>query len=253
MPQIEVTLPSGARGVIRGLKGEEINLFANRQTSRRGRTSMQILKNVWLETIDSGPAYSGEKVEWEKAPACDRFTALFKARVATYGASYVFKYQCEDCRKRFEWEIDLETDLVTKPLPDASIETFLNGNRFTTTVVDPEGADRSVVFQLLTTALEAKIEQVQNLSPKEKATASLAQRIVSVSDLPEGKHEIKKFLNNLDAGAMLDLVEAMDSVDGGIETDIEIECPHCGYIMEVDLPLRQEFWSPSRRRRSTST
>lgn len=256
MPQIEVKLPSGARGRVRGLKGEEINLFANRQSSRRGQTAMQILKNVWIETIDPGPLYGKDgagQIDWDKAPSCDRFTALFYARIATYGSEYTFRHQCEECRKRFEWALDLKDDLTVKDLPEDSIFKFQNGNKFTTEVMDSEGNYRKIVFQLVTPKLEEKVDQVQNLAPKEKATASLAQRIVSIEGIEDGKGPLKRFLNEMEAGPMLDLVEAMDEADGGIETRIEIECPHCGHIMELDLPLREEFWSPSRRKRSTSS
>lgn len=255
MPQLELKLPSGARGIIRGLKGEEINIFANKQQSRRGKTAIQILTNVWIETTDGGPLYPDGKIDWSKAPACDRFVALFKARVATYGKEYAFKYQCtsHDCRKRFEWVIDLDEDMVIKDLPEKSVQNFLEKNRFTTSVVDPEGNDLKVVFQLLTPKIENKIDQVQGLAPKEKATASLAQRIVEIEGLEAGKGAIKTFLNDLDAGSMLDLVRDMDDVDGGIETAIEIECDHCGCIMAVELPLLEEFWTPSRRKLSTKS
>lgn len=254
MPQREVTLPSGARGKVRGLKGEEINLFANRQSARRNRTSMQVLKNVWLETHDGGALYDND-IDWDKAPQCDRFVALFYARIATYGPQYDFKWQCDDstCRKRFEWGLNLEEDLEVETLPDATCTAFLNGNRFTTEIVDSEGTTRQVVFQLLTPKLENKIEQVVNMAPKERATAGIAQRIVSIEGVENGKGPIKRFLNDLDAGAVLDLLEAMDEVDGGIQTQIEIECPHCGNVMEIEIPFQDEFWSPSRRKRSTES
>jgi hypothetical protein len=254
MPQLQLKLPSGARGTIRGLKGEEVNLFANRQSSKRGRTAQSILKNVWVETEDPGPLY-GEGLDWDNAPQCDRFVALFYARIATYGSEYSFKYQCEDrtqCGRRFEWTLDLLDDMTIKDLPEESIAQFQDRNRFRTTITDNEGEARAIVFQLMTPKLEQKVEQVTTMAPKERTTAGLAQRIVSVAGIEEsGRGPIKAFLNDLDAGAILDLADAMDEVDGGVETMIDIECPHCGCLMEVDLPLREGFWSPSRRRRST--
>jgi len=250
MPQIEVTLPSGAKGTVRGLKGREINLFANRSSARRSKTSQQILDNVWIATADGGVLYADGQVDFKVAPQCDRFTALFQARIATFGPEYTFKHKCSDCGKRYEWTEDLDQRPI-KPLPEASIDAFKNGNRFTTEVVDPEGTVRTVVFQLLTPKIEAKIDQVQGLAPREKATASLAQRIVSIEGLENGKGPIKRFLEDLDAGAMFDLIDAMDEVDGGIETSIEIECPHCGWEEELELPLEDGFWSPQQRKRSS--
>lgn len=236
---------------MRGLKGEEIDLFANKAAAKRNRTSQQILKNVLLATEDGGPLYSGG-VDFSVAPQCDRFTALFQARIATFGSEYAFPHRCKDpdCEKRFEWVEDLEKRPI-KALPAESVQTFLNGNRFTTSVAAPDGSVLRVVFQLLTPKLEDKIKQVQSLAPKEKATASLAQRIVSVEGIDDGKAAVKAFLKDLDAGPLLDLLADMDEVDGGIDTIATVECPHCGYEEDVELPLGDEFWSPKRRRSST--
>ena len=255
MPRLQVTLPSGARGTVRGLKGEEVNMFANQQASKRGRTAQSILKNVWVETEDPGPLYD-EKIDWDKAPQCDRFAALFYARIATYGSGYDFRWQCADraqCGKRFEWALDLLEDLDIKALPEKSIAQFLDDNKFHASIIDNNGEDCEIVFRLMTPKLEEKVDRVTSLSPKERTTAGLAQRIVSVSglDLSDSRAPIKAFLNDLDAGAILDLAEAIEEVEGGVETDIEIECPYCGCIMEIDLPLQEGFWSPSRRKRST--
>jgi len=249
MPQIDITLPSGARGRIRGLKGREVNLFANRENARRNKTALEILNNVWLETHDSGPLYK-DKINWSEAPLCDRFVALFKARIASFGADYTFKHQCSGCGKRYEWTEDLEKREV-RPMPAESIETFAAGNRFRTSVRDSEGNVRAVTFQLLTPKLEEKINTAQAVAPREKATVGLAQRIVAVQGVEDGKAAIKQFIEDIDAGAMFDLVDAMDEVDGGIDTTITVECPHCGWEEEMELPLEEEFWKPARPKRST--
>jgi len=251
MPEIHVTLPSGAKGTIRGLKGRELNLFANRAAARRGKTAAKILQGVWLTTSDAGPLYDTE-IDWTKAPACDRFTALFYARIATFGAEYAFRHQCAHCGKKYNWVEDLEKRPV-KALPESSIARFKDGNKFRTAVTDPKGDERVVEFQLLTPKLEGKIDQAQSLAPTEKATASLAQRIVQIEGVEEGKGPVKRFLEDLDVGPLYDLMELMDEVDGGIETSIEVDCPHCGDTEDLELPLGREFWDPERRKRSTKS
>ena len=250
MAQREVTLPSGAKGRIRGLKGRELNLFANRSAARAGKTSQQILKNVWIETIDPGPLYSEEGVDWSSAPQCDRFTAIFYARIATYGNDLEFPYKCSSCGKKCTWCEDLSQRPI-KMLPESSIEAFKAGNKLKGTVEDPDGGVRSFVFQLLTPKLEEKIEQVQSLAPTEKATASLAQRIVSIEGLEDGKGPVKAFLNDLDAVPLLDLMELMDAADGGINTTITVVCPSCGDEEDMELPLEEAFWAPPKRKPST--
>lgn len=252
MAKINVTLPSGLRGTVRGLKGKEINMFANMTNARSNKTIHQVLGSVWVATEDVGSAYDfvDDKVDWSKVLLCDRFTALLYARVATWGAEYEFKLQCGACRKRFEWALDL-TDLPIKELSPESIEAFRAGNRFTTTVLDEDGESRKVTYQLVTPAIETKIERANNMSSSDRATLSLAQRIVSVEGLDPGKGAIKAWLNELEATSLFDLIDVLDENDGGIDTEIEIECPHCGAGDDVELPLdRREFWNPKRSKKN---
>jgi hypothetical protein len=48
-------------------------------------------------------------------------------------------------------------------------------------------------------------------------------------------------------------VEEFDRVDCGVETDIEIECPECFSVQELELPFEKTFFMPgnarARRRR----
>src|SRR5690606_3519572 len=230
------------------LQGREGNLFVNKEAAQNSKTSMQILRNVWIETYDAGPLYK-DKVDWDNAPHCDRFTALYFSRIATFGPEYVFGCRCSECGKKYEWAQDLST-VDVKALPPKSIETFLRDNRFHTTVQDPSGAWRKVVFQLLTPKIEKNIVTAQNLAPREKATVSIAQRLVSIEGLEDGKGPIKQYLEELDAGALFDLIETFDTVDGGIETTVTIECPHCGQEDDVELPLGASFWKKPKSKSS---
>lgn len=252
MSKVTVTLPSGLKGVVRGLRGKEINMFANMTHAKANATTLKIISSLWTETTDKGEAYNFEdgEVDWSKTLLCDRFTALLYARVATWGPTYTFRLQCGSCRRRFEWELDL-TELEVKPLPAESVETFRDGNRFQTTVMDEDGTVRKVVFQLLTPKLETKIQQAEKMSSTDRATASMAQRIITVEGLDEGKGAIKQWLNNLEMGTLYDLISALDEKDGGVETEIEVECPHCGAGDDIELPLdRREFWNPRKSKNS---
>lgn len=252
MSEIEVKCPSGLTGIVRGLKGREIDLFANQQEMRKRRVGTKILQACWIETVQLGPAYPNldpAKLDWNKVLTADRFYAALRVRMATYRdqvdrekpAKYIFPHQCNDagCRKKFEWELDLE-DLPVKPLPDASIMAFVAGNKFTTTV-----GGRLVTYKLTTGADEGVALDARDRSPEKRATAALRSRVVSVSDVEfEDTHA---WIEDLDAGDAFDLISAMERDDGGVETDIDIECPHCGNLMTVDLPLGDAFWTPRRR------
>jgi hypothetical protein len=50
-----------------------------------------------------------------------------------------------------------------------------------------------------------------------------------------------------DAAALLD---SFDEADGGVETSIEVECPACGGVQDVQLPFERGFFLPTTRTRS---
>jgi hypothetical protein len=227
-------------------------MFANMSNAKASATTLKVLASVWEETEAVGEVYDfpDNEIDWSHVLLCDRFTALLYARVATWGAEYSFRQQCGACRRRYTWELDI-TELEIKPLPQTSIAAYKEGNRFTTTVLDDSGEARKVIFQLVTPKLESKIVQAADIAVSDRVTASLAQRIVSVEGLDPGKGAIKAWLNDLDMGSLYDLLQELDAYDGGIETEIEIECPHCGEREELELPLdRSEFWNPRKPKRS---
>jgi len=253
MPQIEIHCPSGLKGVVRGLRGEELDVFANRQEVQRRRVSRTVLTNCWVETLELGPAYEGrlsaEKLHMDKVLMCDRFYALLQIRCATHGPQYDFRVQCSDpsCRKRYDWGLDINKDLPVYELPDPSIECFRAENRFTAEILNHE-----VTFKLQVGEDEDTTVSAVQLSPTQQATTALAQRVVSVLT-PEGKlldhkAEIRVWAKGLDVPDAMALIDEMDLVDGGVETSIEIQCPHCGHMEDISLPLEGEFWTPQRRR-----
>jgi len=41
-------------------------------------------------------------------------------------------------------------------------------------------------------------------------------------------------------------MDELDRVDCGVDTNIEIECPECFSIQEVDLPFERSFFMPGK-------
>lgn len=248
MPAIEITCPSGLKGIVRGLKGKEIDLFANKTEIRKRRVGTKILQACWNETLEPGPAYpwlEGAAVNWDKILTADRFYVLLQIRAATYGSDYAFNVQCDNgsCERRFEWQLDLN-DLPFREIPLEAIEQFKNGNRFT---VDVEGAE--VVHRLSTGADEKRMLEARDLAPDRIATTALLHRVISVggeTDYPV----LRKWVEELEVGTVFDLIDTFDENDGGVETDIEVQCNRCGNYMDMTLPLEDDFWSPKKSRRS---
>lgn len=255
MPETKVHAPSGLKGRVRGLQGEELNLFANQQEARRRGIGKQILSACWLGTDDYGPAYASDasdEIDFDQILVCDRFYTMMQIRIATHGPGFDFPVQCTHsaCRKRFEWTLDLLQNLEVYDLPAESIAEFKTANRFET----PLG-DETVYFRLLVGANEEEAQKAASMSPHALATTALTQRVVGVKQA-DGKaltdgNDVVAWAKRLGVDKTMTLIDAMDGADGGVETEIEIQCLYCGHIMDVDIPFDSgAFWVPKKSKRS---
>ena len=245
------TFPSGFRAEIRGLKTREANVLAAGGAAKKGSAVDEVLRACVESVEDPGPyeiAKDG-KPTWDKVLVADRMALLIRVRIETYGADYTFRMQCKSasCRQGFDHEMDLEQDVVVKPVPPESIECFAANNRFTHTL---GSTGRDVVFQLMTTGLEKASERLVKQNRGRVITAALATRIVSIDGVDS--NDKLRFLDDLPMRDTDELLVALDAVDGGVETTLETDCPHCGTTQEFELPFGQEFWLPQKTKSRTT-
>mgnify|MGYP001820420783 CR=1 FL=1 len=241
-----ITCPSGLSGRIRGMKVRGERVLSDRKLAKSGGHVDALLSACWEETLDHGPYDFGDQdIDWEKVLQGDRFYALLKIRALTYGSDYAFAVTCESCRSRIEWELDLN-DLPLRALSDESRAAFLDGNRFETRL--PEAAKR-VWFRLLTGADERKLSQLRRSAGQRLLSAMLAFRIMEVDGVePRDK---RGFIEDLSLGDADHLLDEFDRVDCGVETDVEVECPECFAVQDVELPFDRGFLMPGERRKKT--
>lgn len=237
--------PSGLSGQLRPMKVSEERILADRKLAKLGGQVDQLLSACWEQTLETGPYDFGHKdIDWRQVLQGDRFYALLQLRALTYGPAYAFSVNCQACRSRIEWELDL-TELPPKSLSQESQANFVSGNRFSTTL--PNGP--TVWFSLLTGAEEQKLSRVRKQAGDEVLSKLLAFRIIEIEGVkPEEK---KSFLNEMTLQQATYLLSTFDEVDCGVETTIEIECPECLAQQEVELPFDANFFIPKARPRSS--
>jgi len=232
-----IDLPSGAKIEGRSLTGKESKILSDKDLAKSGLFLDKILEACTVSVMDFGPYQSSEKLNWRQALLGDRFYALLQIRILSLGADYCFKLQCQEeaCRERFDYGLNLN-DLPVKRLSDVDRTAFASGNEFIT--VDCNG--RMVTYRL-------PIGQDELLAAKSTNTfdsafiQSLLQRIVSI----EGVDDKRKYLEDMGWGDLLQLLEAFDEHNCGVETDFSAECPKCGAIQDVRLPFGRGFLLPS--------
>lgn len=264
---MRVETPSGLIGTVRKLKGAEVNLLSDRRAVRQGTAVGDVLSACWNSTEDPGP-YAGGEIDWNKALACDRFFTLVCIRMATYGSDFVFKTRCGEtgrkeagCGARFEWEIDLKRDLPYYELPEESREKIKAGDNRFETILETDDGEIPILFKLNTGADEIKAAKKARQRRKRQrgravddaVTIAIAGRILKFGDLTR-TDAISEALEAVDFDAQLALLDKMDESDGGFDTKIEIECPECGNVYEINLPFEGEgFWTPRKRSRKSAS
>lgn len=252
MKTAEIDCPSGLKGTIRKWKLSEGNILANKRIAKQNKLIDELMRAVWLKTNERGQCeyeMNGIGPKWGSVLAGDRMYALLQARILTFGPQYDFKHQCDSpgCERHFWWEIDLN-DLKVKKLKPEHAKIFNAGNRFE---AELEAIGKKIQFQLMTGSIQRRALKDAEDNQEEPLTTSLSHRILGVEgEKFDGKKKtIKGWLDDQDLDFAIDIVELLDEYDCGIETAIDIECPHCENEMEVELPLGREFFMPRKRKK----
>lgn len=243
-----IVCPSGLAGEVRGLKGKEGKLLADRASAKSGSTFEKLLAGCWLTTSEAGiyALDEGAPLDWSKVLVADRFYALLQIRALTFGDEYAFSVQCQSagCRERFEWELSLK-DLPVRPLSDEAKAAFKGGNRFETQL--PRDG-RKVWFRLMTGADEVRAASALKTGRDGMLLTALALRIVEIEGVAE--KEKRTFLEDMEMADATALLDSFDEADGGVETTIDVECPHCMGVQEVELPFERGFFLPRAKERT---
>jgi hypothetical protein len=134
--------------------------------------------------------------------------------------------------------------LPIKAIPEASLEKLRSGEPFVTTILG-----KKIQFRLTTGDDERKGAKFLK-GMQQRILDVLNMRVIAVEGI-ESKDK-RAWLADLDLGFHRDMLDAFDEHDGGVETEIEIECPECGNIFPIDLPFGREFFLPKRRSKDSS-
>jgi hypothetical protein len=241
-----VSCPSGLIVELRPLKTKEANILANQQVMRKGATLDELLKSLWVRTLDAGPAYPNLNVtlplDWSTVLTGDRFYAQLQVRVATHGPDYDFRVPCQVCHQSIDWGLDL-TQLPLQMLSAEDAAVFANGNKFKVIHANNE----EVTFHLTTGAGERRAQALMKQHQADPLTAGVLSRIDAVVVNGAPVVSLRGWVENLQFNETLDLIAAMDKHSCGVDTSIEIACSECGAQNETELPLGQVgFWMPKR-------
>lgn len=251
MSQIEVTCPSGLRGIVRGLKMAEFKQFSDRRAMKSGKVWDDVAKACWVETLDPGPAYPNG-VNWsDNALQGDRLYVLMAIRRATHSDVFDFSVACMDrnCRSTIKWRVNLDTEIKMTAYPPEAIAQHVAGKPFESTL-----GGKKITYGLLTIADEKRLVKFGEMHPNvERTILNVGYRCRTVEGIKE-KKDVLEWIETLELGDVLRLRDEMELTNGGIETALEVECRGCGALSEVELPFGgKDFWTPKTSGASSTT
>jgi hypothetical protein len=183
------------------------------------------------------------KMDWGRSYDGDWEIALEAIRIYTHGINYEWKKKCPQCRSKFYHSEDLGKLKVIK-MSKEILEACRSGEN----IVYRDSSFGKIGIKI-TTCKDTIRSQRNRIAMKYKEgekeiETSLRSRIASIEGIEVSA--LNKFVHELDGDKTAELVDILEGVKYGLDTDIEIDCPHCNGWEESKLPMVKDFFLPSK-------
>ncbi len=238
---------------LREMTGDEEELFMNRQHSRDGDTTTQVLKRCVTAIGDIKDA--GQiGLLLDRLPMADATLVLVRLRQLSLGDELSFGCRCpvKACQHTNRYVINLNGREVSyRPekrvvgTGDDAVEIDMRPKSSYTAELRP-GLD--VEFRMLTTKDQPQLTACKRDEPEKLDTFSMYLSLVTINGKkPRSMHEISKWPSRDRAR----LRGELDAMEYGVDAIVENTCKACGTMFNQALPIGdKDFFFPSVRRNS---
>jgi len=240
---MEITCPSGLKGVIREMKVKEQMILTDPKLVRTGRFMTEVVRNCWVRTLDPGPYPWGSNpptvLPWEQILQADKIFAFKEVRVASFGPKFSWDIVCSEefCKNHFIWEVELDKLPVVK-LDPKYVENVRTGKAFETTI-----GGRKVKYRFLIGSDDARLLELNRDMGMPAIMATYMSRIVAVEGIDASDLEaLKTWIEDLAYSEGIKFQQELEAIDCGVDTIIEIKCNRCENVQRAILPLVQAFF-----------
>lgn len=255
---MRLNFPSGLAIEANKIKGEwlrKLSEQADGAGSENDDFFGELLGGCWKETLDAGPypfvAVGDTRPTWKRLLKGDILVATVRLKIQSKtdgGDDFDFDFRCEaaECRKKVEWTVKL-SDLPILELPKESCEKLRANEPFEDVV-----GGKKVRYHLASFSQDDEAKKIakRDKRPKPSPIDTLAAQIVSVEGIPPDSLRRMRWLESLDYYDDVEpFMARIAEKDCGIDTAIEVRCPHCGWEQEVAVPLLNRRFFFKRRRR----
>jgi len=176
----------------------------------------------------------------------DRNALLVAARVTGYGRAYEVNVTCPSCGETHDNEFDLgdyeqyyknETEEGSFNITEnGSLQIELPKTGFMVEFRPLNGRDENQMAK-------ARLMKVKNNLPSSQLTDMFKRMIVSINGVDD-RSQISEFVDNMPALDSRFLRLAYQDAVPNLELSQAVECPHCGYTTEMEVPITGEFFWP---------
>ena len=161
----------------------------------------------------------------------DRIYLLIAIRRASLGDDMPFLTKCVACEQEARFVLDL-ADLEAIKMPDPKIRNY---------VVTLPKTGKKVAMKVLTGRGEDAIGKASSRG-RDLITTAIFARVDSIDDQPATMKDLKS-LPIIDRNF---LRNEWEEHEGGVDTEIKIDCPGCGVEYDTELDISQQgFFNPS--------
>lgn len=223
---------------VRAMTGGEEQILATHRLVKTGQAMDMIYRRCIKEQIPTDQLLS-----------VDRTNLLIYLRGISYTPEYDVEIKCPQCNSKFSHIINLD-DLDVTVCPDDFSAESLHGKlpvtNFSYNYRLPTGADELEIANYR----EKRINQLGDKIEDDTLLYRTALLLVDIEGVTT-KSQLSHILKKLPILDVAHLRNEITTPPFGVDTTIEIICPHCGEQFNIDMPLETNFFFPRKKQEKT--
>lgn len=193
----------------------------------------------------------------------DRFQIFLYMKCLSIGSDYTFFYPCENdmCGKKARHDMNLEKDLNVTYVDDPDFLESI-GMDDVEQLTEPFDLilpnNHTIGWRMLRgkdeRAVDKYVRRMQKGTTKKPAKKDhvyrAALRIETIDgEKPDNIREAMDFvINSMRGKNAVAFRQAIEEMRFGVDTELQdVECDHCGYPQDIEMPLDKEFFRPKKR------
>jgi len=168
----------------------------------------------------------------------DRYFLFIELRKATKGTKYTFPYTCKNCKSQSMQSVDFN-QLNVKKREDPEKEVNLLNDNIKLEMDHIKRGDQKKGYKAINKKISSSEKQIEMM------LADIASSILSITT-PDGTEnppveKKMKFIGDLPSTEYQKLRDWYQNNDFGISLEHQVNCPHCDYKEETQIPLDNFF------------